>query len=334
MHKILAIETSCDDTAASVIFDGQLLSNVVYSQDAHRIHGGVIPELASRKHHEKIVLVVAEAMDRAQLNNKDLDAIAVTSGPGLMGSLLVGCSFAKGMALGLGIPIVGINHMEAHVIANLIDDPKPKFPFLCLTVSGGHTQLVRVNTLSDMKVIGQTIDDAAGEAFDKIGHYLGLEYPAGPIIDKLSQKGVLKFKFTKPKVPNLNFSFSGLKTNVLYFLREAKSKNPSFIHQNLEDICASVQSTIVDILLDKLIEAQASEDIVDICLAGGVSANRGLRKKLQVLADKKGWNTFIPNIKYCTDNAAMIAIAGHYKFLANDFAPLTVSPFTRGSMNG
>jgi N6-L-threonylcarbamoyladenine synthase len=326
---ILAIESSCDDTSASVIKNGQVKSNEVASQEMHRIHGGVVPELASRIHQENITLVVRVALEKAGVSPNELTAIAFTNGPGLMGSLLVGVSFAKGLAIGLGIPLIEINHMEAHILAHFIDAPQPKFPFLCLTVSGGHTEIVRIDDHLKMVRLGKTRDDAAGETFDKTGKMLGLDYPAGPIIDKLAQKGNAVYKFPKPKIADLDFSFSGLKTAILYFLRAEVKKNPTFIHDHLNDICASVQGSITQILLEKLITASEITGIREIAIAGGVSANSGLRAKVSDKAEELGWNVYIPQLQYCTDNAAMIAMAAHYKYLASDFAALDISPNVR-----
>jgi N6-L-threonylcarbamoyladenine synthase len=313
---ILAIESSCDETAASVIVDGKILSNFIANQTVHEKYGGVVPELASRAHMENIVPVVDAALKKAfpELTRQEqltkLNAIAFTQAPGLIGSLLVGAQFAKSMALALQIPLIAVHHMQAHVLANLIDDPKPSFPFLCLTVSGGHTQIVQCNSASDMVILGETIDDAAGEAFDKISKLIGLPYPGGPVLDKLAQLGNPKaFVFAKPQVPNLDFSFSGLKTSVLYFLQK---QSPEFIQENLNDLCASVQFTIVEILLKKLKKAIQETEIKQICIAGGVSANSGLRKGMEQLGKDTKSNIFLPNFEYCTDNAAMIAITAHF----------------------
>lgn len=322
MATILAIESSCDDTAAAIISNGRILSNVLSSQDVHKDYGGVIPELASRKHHENIVPVVDQALALAKTETSKLDAIAFTKGPGLLGSLLVGSSFAKSMAFSLDIPLISVNHMKAHVMAHFIDDPKPTYPFLCLTVSGGHTQILIVEKPNTMTVLGSTLDDAAGEAFDKIGKYLGLEYPAGPIIDKYSKKGRAIFNFPKPKISGLDFSFSGLKTAVLYFLQKELKTDKNFIADNLYDICCSVQSTIVEILIDKLKVASSEYKIDEIAIAGGVSANSHLRIELNHTAEQRGWKTHIPSIQYCTDNAAMIAMSAHYKYLEKDFSTL------------
>ncbi len=326
---ILAIESSCDDTAAAILRDGEILSNVVASQDVHRQYGGVVPEVASRAHQESIVPVVDLALRNAGINKNELTAVAFTKGPGLIGSLLVGASFAKAMALSLNIPLLEVHHMQAHVLAHFAEDPKPALPFLCLTVSGGHTQIVLVKNHLEMEVLGQTIDDAAGEAFDKTGKMLGLDYPAGPVIDKLAQTGQAIFKFPEPQVPGLNFSFSGLKTSILYFIREKTKENPNFIHENLPDICASVQGRIVSILLKKLRLAVQQTGIKEIAIAGGVSANSGLRKGLEEMGKKEGWNTYIPSFEFCTDNAAMIAVTGYYKFLNGEFASQDTAPMAR-----
>ncbi len=327
--RILAIESSCDDTAAAVIAEGRILSNKIANQDIHREYGGVVPEWASRMHQENIVPVVDSAMREASVNLEELSAIAFTAGPGLLGSLLVGCSFAKSLALSLNVPLISVNHMEAHVLAHFIDEPVPEYPFICLTVSGGHTQLVRVNSPYDLKVVGETIDDAAGEAFDKIGKYLGLEYPAGPIVDKLAQEGKARYDFTKPTVEGLNFSFSGLKTAVLYFLRDEVKKDPNFIVKNLHDLCASVQKVIVDILVEKLVKASKQYNIREIGIAGGVSANSLLREMVSKTAIEYGWRTYIPKIQYCTDNAAMVAMAAYFKYEKGAFADQTATPKAR-----
>ncbi|MCL4149572.1 UNVERIFIED_CONTAM: hypothetical protein GTU68_036446 [Idotea baltica] len=316
---ILAIESSCDDTSASVIQDAIILSNVVSSQLEHKTHGGVIPELASRKHLNNIDLVIEESLQKAEIKIENLSAIAVTRGPGLLGSLLVGLSFAKGLAIRLGIPLIEVHHMQAHILAHFIDDPKPPFPFLCLTVSGGHTQIVRVDDYFDMTILGQTLDDAAGEAFDKVGKMIGLPYPAGPIIDRLAKAGKDKFTFATADVPGYNYSFSGLKTSVLYYL-----------HNNINDICASLQANIVQALMAKLTKASEDTGIRHIGIAGGVSANSGLRLRLNQMAQSVGWNVYTPALKYTTDNAAMIAIAGHYKYIQGDFSDLQMIPFAKG----
>ena len=332
---ILAIESSCDETAASIIVNGKILSNFIANQTVHEKFGGVVPELASRAHMENIVPVVDAALKKAFPQNipteslKTLDAIAFTQAPGLIGSLLVGAQFAKSLALSLDIPLIAVHHMQAHVLANLIDDPKPSFPFLCLTVSGGHTQIVRCNSAAEMIILGETIDDAAGEAFDKISKLLGLPYPGGPLLDKLAQKGNPKaFVFAKPQVPNLDYSFSGLKTSVLYFLQK---QSPEFIQENLNDLCASVQYTIVEILLKQLKKAIQDTGIKEFCIAGGVSANSGLRNGVATLAQKTKSTVFLPAFEYCTDNAAMIAMAAHYKYLEGAFESLAVTASARSS---
>ena len=341
--NILAIESSCDETAASVCCDGTILSNVIASQQIHERFGGVVPELASRAHMENIVPVVQEALQKASCDTSHLSAIAFTQAPGLIGSLLVGAQFAKSMALSLQLPLIGVHHMQAHVLANLIPLQKPDFPFLCLTISGGHTQLVLCKSALDMQVIGETIDDAAGEAFDKTAKLLGLPYPGGPLIDRYAQNGNPgRFSFPEPRVEGLDFSFSGLKTSILYFLRNAgksllykeefrasHDESVSFIQENLNDICASVQSSIIRILLNKLEKAVHQTGVRQICLAGGVSANRGLRRAFQEFGEQRGLQTFIPDFEYCTDNAAMIAITGYYKFLSKEFIPLHASPSAR-----
>ncbi len=324
---ILAIESSCDETSASVCVDGKILSNFIANQTVHEQYGGVVPELASRAHMQNIVPVVNAALSTANCQLSSLDAIAFTQAPGLIGSLLVGAQFAKSLALSLGKPLIAVHHMQAHVLANLIGDEKPEFPFLCLTVSGGHTQIVLARSPLDLQVIGETIDDAAGEAFDKSAKLLGLPYPGGPLIDKYAKDGdPLKFKFAEPQIPELNFSFSGLKTSVLYFLQK---QEPGFIEQNLNDLCASIQYTIINILLKKIKKAVQQTGVKNICIAGGVSANSGLRKSLVEMGEKQGWKTFIPKFEYCTDNAAMIAITAYYKYLAGEFVSLEVGPTAR-----
>ena len=321
---ILGIESSCDDTAASVMLNGKILSNVVANQSIHEAYGGVVPELASRAHQQNIVPVVHEALKRATVDKSQLSAIAFTRGPGLMGSLLVGTSFAKSLAYGLDIPLIDVNHMQAHILAHFIDEDgfkKPPFPFLAMTISGGHTQIVKVNHYFDMEVIGETIDDAVGEAFDKSGKILGLGYPAGPEIDKRAKLGNPKaFKFSKPKVDGLNFSFSGLKTAILYFIQKETQENPNFVEENLNDICASIQYTIIGILMDKLKLASKQTGIQHIAIGGGVSANSGIRQALKDAENKFGWTTYVPKFEFTTDNAAMIAIVGYLKFLEGDFA--------------
>lgn len=334
---ILGIESSCDDTAASVICNGKILSNIIATQNVHREYGGVVPELASRAHQQNIVPVVDQAIKKAGISKNDLNGIAFTKGPGLMGSLLVGTSFAKSLALGLNIPLIEVNHMQGHLLAHFIDVEgyeKPKFPFLGMTISGGHTQIVKVDDYFEMKVIGETIDDAVGEAYDKSGKVLGLGYPAGPIIDKLAKLGNPKaFTFTKPKVDGLNFSFSGLKTAILYFIQNETTKNPNFIQENINDICASIQYTIINILMDKLKKAVKETGINEIAIGGGVSANSGIRSTLKENESKYNWKTYIPKFEFTTDNAAMIAIVGYLKFLNNDFADQSVTAAARLSIS-
>ncbi len=330
---ILGIESSCDDTAAAVIHNGKILSNVVATQKIHEEYGGVVPELASRAHQQNIVPVVHQALRNANIDKKDLNAIAFTIGPGLMGSLLVGASFSKSLALGLGIPLIEVNHMQAHILAHFIEaegQTKPNFPFLAMTISGGHTQIVQVNDYFDMQVIGQTIDDAVGEAFDKSAKILGLPYPGGPLIDKYAQLGNPKaFPFTKPKVGPLDFSFSGLKTAILYFVQNRQKENPEFVKENLNDICASIQYTIVSYLMDKLKNAAKQTGIKEIAIGGGVSANSGIRKALKDAELKQGWTTHIPRFEFCTDNAAMIAMVGELKYRKGDFSELNISSKAR-----
>jgi len=327
--KILAIESSCDDTAASVIVDGKIKSNVVANQAIHSLYGGVVPEVASRKHQINIVPTIDAALKKADIGKKELDAIAVVSGPGLMGSLIVGVTFAKTLALTLDVPLIEINHHQAHAMALFIDDPKPNFPLLAMTVSGGHTQISIMRDYNEIEIIGRTLDDAAGEAFDKTGKLLGLDYPAGPIIDKYSKKGRAVFVFPEPKVNGLDFSFSGLKTAILYFVQKKKKENPDFVKENIYDICASVQDRIVSILINKLVKAAAMTGIKDVAIAGGVSANSGLREALLKKGKELGWNTFIPKFEYCTDNAAMVAITAHYKYKDKQFADLSLKPKPR-----
>lgn len=330
MACILAIESSCDDTSAAICRDGQMLSNLVANQDVHAKYGGVVPELASRAHIRNIVPVVDAAIKKAGITLQEIDAIAFTQAPGLMGSLLVGAQFAKSLSLVLEKPLIAVHHMQAHVLANLIGEKKPAFPFLCLTVSGGHTQIVKANSPLQLEVLGHTLDDAAGEAFDKSAKLLGLPYPGGPLIDKYAKEGnPLKFKFAKPLPDGIDFSFSGLKTSVLYFLQEAIAKDAGFIEKNLADLCASIQHTIIDILIKKLIKAATQNGIREICIAGGVSANSGLRAAVQKTGQQKNWNVYIPDFQYCTDNAGMIAITAFYKYLAKDFASLAESPAAR-----
>lgn len=330
---ILAIESSCDDTSAAVISDGQVLSNLTHTQIDHVKYGGVVPEVASRIHQEMIVPVVDAALEKAGISAKDLKAIALTSGPGLVGSLLVGISFAKGMSLALDIPLIEVNHMRAHILAHFAEPPFPEFPFLCLTVSGGHTQIVRVDSPYDMQVLGTTIDDAAGEAFDKSGKLLGLPYPAGPHIDRLAQQGSPKFPFPEPQIPNLDFSFSGLKTSILYFLQKEIKNDPEFVAKNLNDICASIQNRIISILINKISKAAQQEQINQIAIAGGVSANSGLRQALEDWGHQHGATIFIPAFEYCTDNAGMVGIAGYYKYLKKEFATDQLVPQPRMKIN-
>ncbi|MBL7805845.1 MAG: tRNA (adenosine(37)-N6)-threonylcarbamoyltransferase complex transferase subunit TsaD [Saprospiraceae bacterium] len=326
---ILAIESSCDDTSAAVIRNGQVLSNCVAGQEAHRLYGGVVPEVASRAHQANIVPVVDLALKKADVAAEDISAVAFTRGPGLLGSLLVGASFAKGFALSRNLPLIEVNHMQAHVLAHFAETPHPRFPFLCLTVSGGHTQIVLVRDFLDMEIIGKTLDDAAGEAFDKSGKLLGLGYPAGPLIDKLAREGHPVFPFPEPSIPGLDFSFSGLKTSILYFLRGKVAENPAFIEQNLNDICASIQHSIVTILLKKLRKAARQRGIRDIAIAGGVSANSGLRQALEEMGGREGWTTHIPRFEFCTDNAGMIGVTAYYKYLAGEFCGQDAVPYAR-----
>jgi N6-L-threonylcarbamoyladenine synthase len=329
---ILAIESSCDETAASVCRDGIILSNIIATQKVHEKFGGVVPELASRAHMQNIVPVVHQALTEAGIELPAIDAIAYTSAPGLIGALLVGAQFARSLALALDKPLLAVHHMQAHVLANLIEAPTPKFPFLCLTVSGGHTQIVQCNSPLELNVIGETIDDAAGEAFDKSAKILGLPYPGGPLIDFYARDGNPKaFSFPEPKIPGLDFSFSGLKTAILYFLQEQVKLNPEFIRDKLPDICASIQERIISILLNKLRKASIETGIREICLAGGVSANSGLRKALQDAGKKYHWNTYYPSPAYCTDNAAMIAITGYHKYLAGDFTSMDAIPTAKAT---
>lgn len=328
--KILAIESSCDETSASIIYNGKVLNNYIATQSVHEKYGGVVPELASRAHQQNIVPVVDQAMKDANLEMSDLSAIAFTRGPGLMGALLVGTSFAKSVALALDIPLIEVNHMQAHILAHFIEEPKPSFPFLCLTVSGGHTQIVKVTDHLTMEVIGETQDDAVGEAFDKSAKLLGLGYPGGPQIDKLAREGdPLRFDFPETEMKAYNYSFSGIKTAILYFLRAELKKDEHFIEKNINDIAASIQHTLINMLLQKLKKAARDQGINQITLAGGVSANSGLRRALHELAEKESWETFIPAFEYCTDNAGMIAMAAHYKYLKKDFVGQEVSALPR-----
>jgi N6-L-threonylcarbamoyladenine synthase len=330
---ILGIESSCDDTAAAVLKDQTILSNFVANQQVHEKYGGVVPELASRAHQQNIIPVIDTALQEAKIDKKQLTAIAFTRGPGLLGSLLVGTSFAKAFAMSLGIPVIEVDHLEAHILAHFIkNDHKdvPTFPFLCLTVSGGHTQIVRINSPSDMVILGKTIDDAAGEAFDKAAKIMGLPYPGGPVIDRLARQGNPNaFQFPKPKIAGLDYSFSGLKTSILYFLRDQLKNDKNFIEKHKVDLSAAIQHTITDILMEKLIAASRQTDIKEIAIAGGVSANSGLREAIHTASEKYGWKTFLPKLEYSTDNAAMIAIAGYFKYLDKNFASQNVTPYSR-----
>lgn len=330
---ILGIESSCDDTSAAILKNDTILSNLIAGQDVHKEYGGVVPELASRAHMQNIVPVVDAAIKKAGIQKGDIDAIAFTRGPGLLGSLVVGTSFAKSLAMSLDIPLIDVNHMYGHVLAHFIDDEgkeKPRFPFICLTVSGGHTQLVLVKGHLDMKIVGTTLDDAAGEAFDKVAKLLGFQYPGGPLVDKHAKNGNPEaFEFSKPRVDGLNYSFSGLKTAVMYFLQKQEKANPNFIQENLDDLCASVQKTIVDILFKKLKKACVEHGIREVAIAGGVSANSGLRKHLEEEGKRHGWKTYIPKFEYCTDNAAMIAITGRYMYEAGLFTDQSVTAQAR-----
>lgn len=331
---ILGIESSCDDTSAAVIRDGVLLSNVIASQKVHEAYGGVVPELASRAHQQNIVPVVSEAIRQAGIDKSEINAIAFTRGPGLMGSLLVGTSFAKGLALSLGVPLVDVNHLHGHVLAHFVreseDTEVPEFPYLCLLVSGGNSQIIEVDAPNKMKVLGQTIDDAAGEAFDKCAKVMGLPYPGGPIIDRLAQEGNPdRFKFSKPHIPGLDYSFSGLKTSFLYTLRDALKEDPNFIEENKADLAASLQKTIIDILMDKFGKAIKQTKIKTVAIGGGVSANSGVRDAVKVYCERRGIKAFIPKRSFTTDNAAMIAIAGYYKYLDKEFCDISLPPFAR-----
>jgi len=337
MIQILAIESSCDETAASVCRNGIILSNIIFNQKIHEQYGGVVPELASRAHLQAIVPVVDQALKTAGVELKDINAFAFTQSPGLIGALLVGTEFTKSLALAFNKPLIAVHHMQAHVLANLIqksneENKIPSFPFLCLTVSGGHTQIVLCESPLNQKVIGQTLDDAAGEAFDKSAKILGLPYPGGPLIDKYSKQGEPnKYKFPEPRIDGLDFSFSGLKTSFLYFIRDEKIKNENFIEENLPDICASIQSRIVSVLLNKLKKASKQTGITEVCIAGGVSANSGLRNAFEITGKEEGWNTYIPAFEYCTDNAAMIAITAYYKYLDERFSDFSVVPSARSA---
>lgn len=330
MSVILAIESSCDETSVAICNNGKITANVIANQTIHENYGGVIPELASRVHQQNIVPVIQQALTDAKVSKKELNAVAFTRGPGLLGALLVGVSFAKSFALALDLPLISVNHMHAHILAHFIDDPKPEFPFLCLTVSGGHTQIVLVKDYFDMEIVGETLDDAAGEAFDKTAKILNLPYPGGPLIDKYAKEGNPNaFKFPEPQIKDLNYSFSGLKTAILYFIRTQEKENPNFINDHLNDICASVQHSIVHILLNKVKKAAQQYGIKQIAIAGGVSANSGLRTALQDMAERMGWKVYIPAFQYCTDNAGMIAIAGYHKYLKGDFVGQDVAPLSR-----
>jgi len=327
---ILGIESSCDETSASVCVNGEILSNITATQAIHEQYGGVIPEVASRIHQQNIIPVVDAALAKAKIRKNDITAVAFTQGPGLMGALLVGTSFAKAFALALGVPLIGINHMQAHILAHFIDEPKPSFPFICLTVSGGHTQIVLVKDYFEMEVLGETTDDAAGEAFDKTAKILGLPYPGGPLIDKYAQTGnPNRFTFTEPQIPQYNFSFSGLKTQILYFVQQHQKANPNFVAENLADICASIQSRIVSILINKLKKATIDYGITRISVAGGVSANSGLRNAIENLAKENNWEFYLPAFQYCTDNAGMVAIAGFHKYHAGKFLSQSAVPLAR-----
>ena len=332
---ILGIESSCDDTSAAVIKDGVLLSNVLASQDVHKAYGGVIPELASRQHQLNIVPVVSEAVNRAGIKMEDITAIAFTRGPGLLGSLLVGTSFAKGLSMSLGKPLVEVNHLQGHILANFIrqegkDEPQPEFPYLCLLVSGGNSQIVKVNSPLEYEILGQTIDDAVGEAFDKCSKMMGLGYPGGPIVDRLAKEGdPLKYKFSKPQIPGFDYSFSGIKTSLLYFVRDNMAADSEFLEKNKADICASFQKALIDILMDKLIKAAKHTGIKQITIGGGVSANSGLRTRIVEEGKKRGWTTFLPEFKFTTDNAAMIAIAGWFHYKDGKRTSLDVAPVSR-----
>ncbi len=328
--NILAIESSCDETSAAVIQNGKVLNNIIATQSVHRNFGGVVPELASRAHQQLIVPVINRALQEANIGKNSLSAVAFTQGPGLLGALLVGVSFAKGLALARNIPLIGVNHMQAHILAHFIDDPKPRFPFICLTVSGGHTQIVLVKDYLEMEILGETLDDAVGEAFDKTAKLLGLPYPGGPLIDEYAAKGNPDaFAFPDTSTPGFNYSFSGIKTAILYFLRDRLRDDPEFMTKHMPDICASIQKKLIDMLFNKLKKAAAKHRIRHIAISGGVSANSELRRRLTELGLNLGWDTYIPALEYCTDNAAMIAIAAHYKYLAGDFAGLNAVPDPR-----
>lgn len=334
---ILGIESSCDDTSAAVIRDGVLLSSVIASQEVHRAYGGVVPELASRAHQANIVPVVSEALSRAGVKGSELSAIAFTRGPGLLGSLLVGTSFAKGLAISLGCPLIEVNHLQGHLLAGFVQQKDvpfrhPSFPYLCLLVSGGNSQIVRVDSPLEFEILGQTIDDAVGEAFDKCSKMMGLGYPGGPIVDKLAKQGdAHRFKFAKPHMPGYDYSFSGIKTSLLYFVRDEMAKDPEFMDKNKEDICASFQRCLIDILMDKLVLSAKDTGIREVAIGGGVSANSELRARITEEGEKRGWNTYLPEFKFTTDNAAMIAIAGYYHYLAGERTSLDAAPAARAS---
>lgn len=333
----MGIESSCDDTSAAILKNSTILSNLIARQEIHEQYGGVIPELASRAHQQNIIPVVEAAIQKAGISKEEIDAVAFTRGPGLMGSLIVGTSFAKAFSMAMNIPMIDVNHMVGHVLAHFIDEEgkeKPSFPFLCLTVSGGHTQIVLVKSHLEMQVIGSTIDDAAGEAFDKAAKLLGFPYPGGPMIDKHAKEGnSLAFDFSKPRIEGYDYSFSGLKTSILYFLEKKTKENPDFIQQNLNDLCASIQRTVIEILFKKLIKAAEDLGVKDIAIAGGVSANSGLREHLKKVGSEKGWNTFIPRFEFCTDNAAMIAITGRYMYEKGFFTDQSIAPLARMPIN-
>jgi N6-L-threonylcarbamoyladenine synthase len=329
LTKILAIESSCDDMSAAVLVEGNIISNVVSSQIVHEQYGGVVPEVASRQHLIDIIPVVDSALQKSNTSLDELNAIAVTQGPGLLGSLLVGVNFAKSLSLSLNIPLISVHHMHAHILSHFAEDPRPDFPFLCLTVSGGHTQIVKVKAYNEMEVLGRTLDDAAGEAFDKCGKILGLAYPAGPLIDKLSKNGAPVFEFGEPAIQGYDYSFSGFKTSVLYFIKEQLKNNENFIEENLQDLCASIQDTIINILIRKLKKAVESTGIKTVAIAGGVAANSGLRKKLKEFEIKHSWNIFVPSLQFCTDNAGMVAVAAYFKYRDNNFSDLHLTPDAR-----
>ena len=337
---ILGIESSCDDTSAAVLRDGYLLSNTMASQEVHRQYGGVIPELASRAHQQNIVPVVSQALKTAGVTMNDVDAIAFTRGPGLLGSLLVGTSFAKGLSLATAKPMIEVNHLQGHILSHFVkvegkENRSPEFPFLCLLVSGGHTQIVRVDSPLNFEILGHTIDDAVGEAFDKCAKHMGLGYPGGPVIDRLAKEGNPEaFRFAKPNIPGLDYSFSGIKTSLLYFLRDRLKEDPEFMEKHKADICASFQKDLIDILLKKLVIAVNQTGIRQVAISGGVSANSGLRSRIQEEGAKRGWTTFLPELRFTTDNAAMIAITGHFKYLENLFTTLDIAPLSRAAEYG